>query len=690
MHTICFKRSLFLLLLSTTIHAMEKQEKMPIAPCLELLPLELHLKILHHVGENKNLNDIRNYCIVFDKRWGTNYHSDIYKLLSFLPQSIQKDADHKITQVLALKSKLKWNWLEDLNNSNDAKKIIAVAMQAIIQKAPINFLQKLINQRTIDPNLCDKNNTSLLSHAIMHHNQKATALLLEQQALTDTYDYFNRTPFIYAALAGNVPAAQRLIEYEKHDNKEKALLIALHQKNKPLVDLIYPRNIDLTQIDSWNLGNIAKKIPDYPDPEFQRMFLKDPAIAGNAEVHARLIDDVITKRNIPFLTILLAHKLKPTGKALLTAAIKGFADIAQLLVKRGVDPDEIVDNYFKSRPLHQCCRWDKENDYHEAVKILTNLGADINAADRDGNTPLTEAVREKKLQSVTTLLANKAIIVDKANNEGKTPLMIACERSNLPLVTLLLEHGACVNMVSKNNYSPLMVACLHDNEELVSLLLKKNADYAINAGTEEAPLCLTNNLAIIKCLIEAGADLSTHKHIMLHTAISSRNKEIVQYLLENNPNLKGEYKGKTPLQHLCKSWHYERHERPLEIAELLVKHGAIIAEKNSQGKTALHYAAESFNGSLVQFLLDHKANVNAQDPTGKTPLMIAVRSVSGENIIDILSNAGADPLLTDHNGNTALTIAQAQTAMCHNHDERYPWFSLTEKLVAITGSRYTK
>jgi|GEM_PF-4103199 serine/threonine-protein phosphatase 6 regulatory ankyrin repeat subunit A len=668
------------------VDAMEKPEQKNIVAYLEYLPVELQFKIVHHVGENKNLNDIRNYCIVFDKRWGTNYHSDIDALICFLPPSVRNTVDDKITQVLALKSKSKWNWLENPLNSNGAIKI-QLALQAIIQKAPITFLQKLINSETIDPDLCDDNRTCLLSHAIMHHNQKAIQLLLTQQALTDTYDYFNRTPFIYAALAGNVPAAQQLILREKHEDKERALLIALQQKNNPLVDLIYPENVDLTRIRAWELGNIAKCIANHQDPKFQRTFLKDPAIAGNTTVHATLIEDVIKKRNIPFLTILLAHNIKPTGKALLTAAIKGFADIAQLLVKRGVDPDEIIDEYSGCKALHQCCRGDSRKDYSEAVKILIDLGADINAVDRDGDTPLITAVREKKLQSATTLLANKAIIVDKANNEGKTPLRIACERENHPLVTLLLEHGACINTVSQNNYSPLTIACLNDNKELVLLLLKKNADYTIGTGTEKAPLCLTNNLGVIKYLIEAGADLSTHKHIMLHKAISSVNKEIVQYLLENNMDTNGEYNGKTPLQHICESW---RHETSLEIAELLVKHGAIVAEKNSQGKTALHYAAENFNGSLVQFLLDHGANVNDQDPTGKTPLMIAARFLNSEEIIDILSNAGADPLLTDHDGNTALSIAQEQAATCHSHQERYPWFSFTEKLVAVTGKGYIR
>ena len=65
--------------------------------------------------------------------------------------------------------------------------------------------------------------------------------------------------------------------------------------------------------------------------------------------------------------------------------------------------------------------------------------------------------------------------------------------------------------------------------------------------------------------------------------------------------------------------------------------------------------------SAVRIHIERGDNLNARDAGGQTPLMLAAAR-SKPHICKLLLDAGADPLLTDPNGNSALFIANAAGA----------------------------
>lgn len=88
----------------------------------------------------------------------------------------------------------------------------------------------------------------------------------------------------------------------------------------------------------------------------------------------------------------------------------------------------------------------------------------------------------------------------------------------------------------------------------------------------------------------------------------------------------------------------------------LAQAGADFNIRDDFGQTPLIYALN--NGqAVVQALINQGANVNAQTDAGWTPLMYAARDASG-NIISVLLQAGADPNITNNDGQTAVQIAQ--------------------------------
>jgi len=85
--------------------------------------------------------------------------------------------------------------------------------------------------------------------------------------------------------------------------------------------------------------------------------------------------------------------------------------------------------------------------------------------------------------------------------------------------------------------------------------------------------------------------------------------------------------------------------------------GADFNIRDDFGQTPLIYALNN-SQAVVQALIDQGANVNAQTDAGWTPLMYAARDFGG-NIISVLLQSGADPSITNNDGQTAVAIAQA-------------------------------
>ncbi len=62
----------------------------------------------------------------------------------------------------------------------------------------------------------------------------------------------------------------------------------------------------------------------------------------------------------------------------------------------------------------------------------------------------------------------------------------------------------------------------------------------------------------------------------------------------------------------------------IEVMQLLLENGAIAGASDSNGQTALHYAARNWNGESIQFLFEQGLDINAKDINGLTPLDVAI------------------------------------------------------------------
>ncbi len=123
-------------------------------------------------------------------------------------------------------------------------------------------------------------------------------------------------------------------------------------------------------------------------------------------------------------------------------------------------------------------------------------------------------------------------------------LILSAEQNEKDSLIKFIEKGANVNSMTKNGVTSLMYACQNKNKEIVSILIKNGADVNISPKDGVSALirsCMNNDLEIVKLLIFALAEVnvsdSISKKTPLHYALDWKNKEIINYLLENEADI---------------------------------------------------------------------------------------------------------------------------------------------------------
>lgn len=131
---------------------------------------------------------------------------------------------------------------------------------------------------------------------------------------------------------------------------------------------------------------------------------------------------------------------------------------AELLLGAGADPNAA--NRRGATPLHYACDprprsavpWSRESQVR-LIGLLFEHGADLDRADRGGATPLHRAVRARSAGAVGRLLALGARPHCRLGPRGSTPLHLAVQSTGaggtagsideqLAIIGVLLQHGA--------------------------------------------------------------------------------------------------------------------------------------------------------------------------------------------------------------------------------------------------------
>ena len=162
---------------------------------------------------------------------------------------------------------------------------------------------------------------------------------------------------------------------------------------------------------------------------------------------------------------------------------------------------------------------------------------------------------------------------------------------------------------------------------------------------------LCHRLAAV--LLVALAWSSTSFGGEIHDAARKGDLEMVKALLNANPELalSKETNGATALHWAALLGHKE-------VAELLLVNKAEVDARDSAGETPLIWAAYKGHKDVVELLLANKANVNAKDRIGATPLHAAAQ-YGHTDVAELLLASKADINAANNVGETPLHFAAA-------------------------------
>ncbi len=84
--------------------------------------------------------------------------------------------------------------------------------------------------------------------------------------------------------------------------------------------------------------------------------------------------------------------------------------------------------------------------------------------------------------------------VEARDKDGHTPLHAACVNGHHDIVRLLLFHGADVNAKTRHDFTPLHEACVFGHPPVVRLLLDAGADVDVKDMFDDIPLLAARDL----------------------------------------------------------------------------------------------------------------------------------------------------------------------------------------------------
>ena len=309
------------------------------------------------------------------------------------------------------------------------------------------------------------------------------------------------------------------------------------------------------------------------------------------------------------------------------------------------------------------------------VTVLLAAGAEVDARDLNGETPLHWAAGRNRNPAVIAELVEAGADLDARDGDGNTPLHASRRNTNPAVALLLLELGADPIMVNDSGQVANPMDCSYWSTEefarvatadATAACLAAGADVSARDEDEYTPLLLatyhggggtggsvaSEYPAVVTVLLEAGADVNARGNVRntaLHHAAAGK------YVATARDR-------------------YDHVETPDIVAALLAA-GADVNARDLNGNRPLHHAASAEGLETVAMLLEAGADIHVRDSEGNTPLLMAAdQGFRNPGLIEALVEAGADVNDRNERGETVLERAF-----------RYPTDRLTDVVRRLLG-----
>jgi ankyrin repeat protein len=491
--------------------------------------------------------------------------------------------------------------------------------------------------------------TTTLMWAAHYGDAELARRLIKGDADVNAVNHYGASALSEAATLGSTPVIEALLEggvdvTQANPEGETALMEVARTGNIEAAKLLLKAGADINAKESWGGQSALMWAAAESQPEMVKFL-----VSKGADVDARGAVRDWQRR------ILKEPRPKDMNHGgftpLLYAAREGCIECARYLVEGGAD----IDLADPERVTPLCLAL--ENLHFDVAAYLIEAGADIDKWDLFGRTPLYQAVDMNTLpvqgngamsglpsMDKHTALDIMSMLLDKGADPnirlkrrppyrnvpqdrggdrilsvGATPLLRAARAGDAPAVKLLLEHGALVDLPSKEGVTPFMAAAGVEFGQRVTRGRNR---------TDEGVL------ATLQLLFDAGADVNAR--MVVEPKVGN------PYSNYTSAARKGNYRfdvlGRQVPSPRAVPDQAAIHGAAMRgfnsVIQFLAAHGADLEAKDSQGRTAMDYA----EGRYTEDFLRHPAEPNEETVKLLKSLMAAqsapARELSSANVAE--------------------------------------------------------
>jgi ankyrin repeat protein len=334
------------------------------------------------------------------------------------------------------------------------------------------------------------------------------------------------------------------------------------------------------------------------------------------------------------------------------AAAQGdLATITSLLDCGGVN---VLDDH-KATPLHDASG---NSGNTEVISALLRAGANIEAQDADGDTPLSWAAEKGNVEAVRFLLQAGAK-PDSRNHSKGTVLHVAAEQRQFEVIKLLVSAHADVNALNALGATPLDILIGHGGGPKLVETLKlviaaggklraSSLEYLAQSG--KGPDMLAPLEAALPGVTNLEAQVSS-RGTLLHIAATMENIDTARLLVSAGAKINSVVHDEFDRTPLFVALDHGHKPEARELAPFLLAHGGLVRVQGTPElylEQLLHQAVDWSWKTAVEILLAAGTNPNApeyleysQGSGSKITILHVAQEKGDQGIVKLLVDAGA-------------------------------------------------
>ncbi|MDT0294449.1 ankyrin repeat domain-containing protein [Mesonia ostreae] len=408
---------------------------------------------------------------------------------------------------------------------------------AILNHAPIETVKYLLSLEGNDVNKLTHDERTYLFWAANRENLPLVTYLFQKGAKADVYDNRLYSPIMFAARGGitNAKLYDVLIKngvdvtYANPKGINVLLVLAGSVENLQNLDYFTKKGLSLKHTDKQ-----GKNMIDYA------------AATGNQKLIEQLIKKGLSYKD--------TNKDKTNALLMAAQPTRGEGNSLEFfthLVDLKINPKQIDEE--GKNIYHLVARNNKQKN---VLSLFTDFNIDVNALDKDKNTPLMYAASKNTLENVHWL-AQRTKNINQQNAAGQTALSLAVEQNKAEVVTYLLDHKAEAQIkdAKGNNlaayliqgYSKRNAEEFHKKWEVLDAAKVDFTATQENGNTLFHYAAEKEDLGLFKRIKEAGVNINAQNEeglsVLHKTALTAKDTKLMRALIVMgaDKNLKTEF-----------------------------------------------------------------------------------------------------------------------------------------------------